>query len=150
MKDKALLRMLSTMEQKIQSSEGHKLEDLCLRAESSHPCYVLLAGTLTIVSSDMLSWLPHKVIFNMSHKLFLGCPGYRHCGFHEHRGNSWQIPRTRKLKTSQWWKMDWVLVEGMWTVDLKAKITISLASHWGKKLVLSFGCHCWYSIWFYL
>lgn len=121
-------------------------EGCCLRAGISHPCCIHLAGPLTIVSSDMLCWLPCKVIF------FL-CPIYS-TSFSQNiqyklivtSVNTGEIPgiwqEQESWKPLRNWKWDCALVEGTWTVNLRVKLTISLTSHCRRKLLLS-----WSSAW---
>lgn len=68
-----------------------------------------------------------------------------HCGFHEYRGNSWQVPGTRKSKASQWWKMG--LRSCLSRVNCRSESQtyhLSYLPLGEKKIVLSTVCHCWY------
>lgn len=65
-----------------------------------------------------------------------------HCGFHEYRGNSWQVPGTRKSKASQWWKIELSSCLRHVNCSSESQTYISLTSLQGKKLVLSSVCYC--------
>lgn len=144
-KDKTLL---STVEQNSLKWVRDSQEDFCLKAAISHPCCIHLAEPPTIVWSDMLSWLPHKVIFSvpLTVQVLLVQSGILfHCGFHEYRGNSWRVPGTRKSKASQWWKMG--LRSCLSRVNCRSESQtyhLSYLPLGEKKIVLSSVCHCWY------
>lgn len=84
-------------------------EGFCLRVGISHPCCTHLAGLLTIVSNDMLCWLPCKMTFfyvPFTVQALLRVSGILpHCSFQEHRENCWHVSGTRKLNSPQWLKM---------------------------------------------
>lgn len=67
-----------------------------------------------------------------------------HCEFHEYRGNSRQVPGTRKSKASQWWKMG--LRSCLRYVNCGSESQTCHLSYL-PLVKKSSVCHCQYSAW---